>query len=74
MSNPERDRYMYLNLDYGIDGEGTNIVINMTDEGIEVDVFSGGFGVEAIASRRRTYADFGATFNPFTGKREMKDD
>ena len=74
MSNPDRDRYMYLSLDYGLDGEGTNIVLKMDDEGIEVDVFSGGFGVETIASRSRSYAEFGAKFNPFTGKKEMKDD
>ena len=72
MSNPDRDRYMYLSLDYGLDGEGTNIVLKMDDEGIEVDVFSGGFGVETIASRSRSYAEFGAKFNPFTGKGEMK--
>ena len=71
----EYARYVYLNLDYGLDGEGTTIQVKMDDEGIVVDVFSAdvGFG-ELVGTTRKAYADFGAKFNPFTGEREFEDE
>ena len=34
------DRYVYLHLDYGLDGCGTTISVKLDDEGVVVDAWS----------------------------------
>ena len=54
------DRYVYLYLDYGLDGSGTTIQVKLDDEGVVVDAISAdvGFG-EVVASTWKTYNDMG---------------
>ena len=50
------DMYVYLHLDYGLDGCGTTISVKLDDEGVVVDAWSDD---ECVASTWKTYNDMG---------------
>ena len=50
------DRYVYLHLDYGLDGHGTTIRVKLDDEGVVVEARSDG---TEIATTWKTYNDMG---------------
>ncbi len=50
------DRYVYLHLDYGLDGHGTTISVKLDDEGVVVDAWSDD---TEIATTWKTYSDMG---------------
>ena len=50
------DRYVYLHLDYGLDGCGTTIRVKLDDEGVVVDAWSDD---TEIATTWKTYSDMG---------------
>ena len=51
-----RARYVYLHLDYGLDGHGTTISVKLDDEGVVVDAWSDD---TEIATTCKTYNDMG---------------
>jgi hypothetical protein len=50
------DRYVYLHLDYGLDGHGTTISVKLDDEGVVVDAWSDD---TEIATTWKTYNEMG---------------
>ena len=50
------DRYVYLHLDYGLDGCGTTITVKLDVEGVVVDAWSDD---TEIATTWKTYNDMG---------------
>ena len=50
------DRYVYLHLDYGLDGHGTTISVKLDDEGVVVAAWSDD---TEIATTWKTYNDMG---------------
>ena len=50
------DRYVYLHLDYGLDGQGTTIRVKLDDEGVVVEARRDD---TEIATTWKTYNDMG---------------
>ena len=48
------DRYVYLHLDYGLDGHGTTISVKLDEEGVVDDAWSDD---TEIATTWKTYSD-----------------
>ena len=64
------DRYVYLYLDYGLDGCGTTISVKLDDEGVVVDAWSDG---ECVASTWKTYDEMGVEAVAVETLEELRD-